>query len=266
MDYNVYVMSPAEKLKFYLILASIYFILGFLFYRDVIVSAILCFLTIPSKGVYIDYKIKKQKEKLLEGFRDALYSISASIAAGRQMPQAIETAAAELQRGEGQRGGAPELAPARNARGGPDGPAAGVAAEFSAMATAYHQSHAEIGDLLSSFAARSGLSEIKQFADAYRVCKKCGGDLESVCLKSASLLLDKIDFQNEVKMLVSQKKLDIALLTAMPLCVLLFLNLCSYSYIELLYTTIIGRIIMTVSLALIVIALFWGMKITDLKI
>ncbi|MCQ2551902.1 MAG: hypothetical protein MJ148_00935 [Clostridia bacterium] len=233
-------MSPAEKLKFYLILASIYFILGFLFYRDVIVSAILCFLTIPSKGVYIDYKIKKQKEKLLEGFRDALYSISASIAAGRQMPQAIETAGTEL--------------------------SGSVALEFSLMATAYHQSHAEIGDLLSSFAARSGLSEIKQFADAYRVCKKCGGDLESVCLKSASLLLDKIDFQNEVKMLVSQKKLDIALLTAMPLCVLLFLNLCSYSYIELLYTTIIGRIIMTVSLALIVIALFWGMKITDLKI
>lgn len=245
-NYCVYIPSSKELISYYCFSLILFFLLGFLFYRNLIFSLIFCLLTIPVKKFYVKYKIDKRSKNLLEGFRDVLYSFSSSIAAGRQMPQAISDSAKQLKASYGA--------------------SSDIYIELSHIDAVYQETHADIGELLLDFALRSGLDEIKQFADSYKVCKKCGSDLEAVCLKSASLLLDKIDYQNEVKTLVSQKKLDIALLTAMPIVILLFLNLVSYSYIAVLYESLAGKIVMTLCLALISAALVWGLKIVDLKV
>ena len=106
---------------------------------------------------------------------------------------------------------------------------------------------------------------IKQFASAYTTCQLCGGDLEEVCRKSAALILDKMSLEDETRSLISQKKLDVILLTVMPLCILLFLNLANYSYIAVLYETASGRVVMTLCLLLILCALVWGIKIISIK-
>lgn len=245
-NYCVYIPSTKELVIYYCISSGLLFLIGLLFYRNIIFSLIFCLLSIPTRKLYLKYKNDKRSEALLEGFRDVLYSFSSSIAAGRQMPQAIADASKQLCASYGEK--------------------SDIYVEIAHIDTVYEQTHADIGQLLFDFANRSGLEEIKQFADAYLVCKKCGADLEAVCLKSATLLLDKIEYQSEVKTLVSQKKLDIALLTAMPIVILLFLNLVSYSYIAVLYESLVGRIVMTLCLALIAVALVWGLKIVDLKV
>lgn len=244
-NYNEYKPASKENLVFIGLAAFAFFAMGMLFYRSYIVALICCVFVVPARKIYIKFKIDKRKEKLMEGFKDVLYSISGAIAAGRQMPQAIHDASVQM----------------RNAYGDSD-----ITSELKHIDNVYLHTHADIGELLLDFANRSGLEEIKQFADSYRVCKKCGADLEAVCLKSASLLLDKIDYQNEVKSLISQKKLDIILLTGMPIVVLMFLNLASYNYIAILYESLVGRMIMSLCLAMIIGALVWGLKITDLKL
>jgi tight adherence protein B len=211
-----------------------------LFYRSFIATLPMMLLSIPLHKFYARYRIEKRRTALLDSFRDVLYSISSSVSAGKKMPTALEDACLAC---EGD-----------------------MRKELLNLTRDYREAHADIAKGLKDFGERSGVAEIKQFADSYGICEKCGADLEGVCLKSASLLLDRIDYQNEIKMLVAQKKLDVILLTLMPPAVLLFLNLSSYAYVQPLYNGFPGRAVMTLCLALIASALLWGMKIINLKL
>ena len=180
------------------------------------------------------------------GFKDSLYTISGAVAAGRQMPSALELACAS----------ALDVS----------GADSDIYKELDHICKSYRQTHSDIGLLLEDFGRRSGVPEIKQFAASCRTCQLCGGDLEEVCRKNAELLLVRIGFMEDTRSLIAQKKLDIILLSVMPPAVLLLLNLISYSYIAVLYETFSGRVVMTLCLLLIVFALLWGIKITRLKL
>ena len=238
-------MTARQRLRYYgcSVLGAV--VLGLLFYRSLPACMLLSLVSVPLEKVYKGFLRDKRKEKLAEGFRDVLYSVSGAVAAGRQMPFALELAA--------------------EAAAGSYGADSDIASEMDHICRSYREDHSDLGLLLESFGDRSHIPEIRQFASACRTCQLCGGDLEEVCRKSASLLLDKMSFQDETKSLISQKKIDVLLLTAMPAAVLLLLNLADYGYIAVLYETAFGRVVMTVCLLLMLCALLWGIKITRIE-
>ena len=245
-DYSVYRLSASEKLRYYMVCAAVSCVLGLVFYRSFAACAAVFVFSVPLKKTFEAYLAEKRKERLLSGFMDVLYTVSGAAAAGKQMPSALELAAGSLKRSRGE---------------GSD-----IFREIDMICRRYRQTHADIGAFLTSFGRRSGLREIAQFASAYRTCQLCGGDLEEVCRKSAELLIDRISFAEETRMLISQKKIDVALLTAMPVAVLMLLNILNYSYVAVLYETAAGRVVMTLCLLLIVFALLWGIKITRIEL
>lgn len=245
-DYSSYALSMREKRQYYLIVSFILACLGFLFYRSIVMSLICAFGSKALEKYYIRYLAARRREQLLEGFRDVLYSLASSVAAGRQMPSSLMEAEKEIRVSYGEE--------------------ADITLEISRINSVYSGAHGDASELLLDFARRSCLEEIMQFAKAYEICRKSGANLEDVCLKTCNLLLDKIGFLKEIKSLMAQKKLDIAMLVSLPLCILLFLNLISPSYVEVLYTTLEGRLIMTASLSGIGGALWLSLKITDIKL
>jgi len=66
--------------------------------------------------------------------------------------------------------------------------------------------------------------------------------------------------------MTAQKKLDIALLTAMPVLVLLMLNISSFSYIAPLYTGAGGRLLMSFCLCGLIASVFLSIRITEISI
>ena len=198
------------------------------------------------KSSFESFLCERRQNRLLEGFRDTLYIIAGSVAAGRQMPLAIEDAWKQCKTIYGQN--------------------SDICKELETICNVYNQSHGELEVLLQDFGRRSGLAEIIQFASSYEICRKNGGDVENVCMKSANILLDKIEFGKEAKAMISEKKMDIILLTAMPLGMVLILNVTSFSYISPLYGNTEGRIIMSLCLAGIALALKSGIKITNIKV
>lgn len=217
-----------------------------LFYQNAIYALACASFSMLFENVYANLLGKKRREKLLDGFRDALYVMSGAVAAGHQMPLAISNAAEQSAVTDGMR--------------------SDIYLELKHICEMYEQNHSRIEDLLLDFAKRSNLEEISQFAAAYEICRKNGGDVESVCLRSADLLIDKIEFQNESNALVSEKKLDIALLTAMPVLMIAFLNAVSPGYLAPLYGNPQGITIMTAGLLGIAAALLLSLKIIDIKI
>lgn len=245
-DYHFYKPNKEELLRYYPAACIALALLGLLFYRSLIMAAVCALAAFPLKRFYGEYLRRRRLENLQEGFRDALYSISGSVAAGRQLPQAISEAALS----------------ASSAYGADSD----IAKELSHIASVYTESHGDAYALLSDFGRRSGLTEVTQFAQSCSICRRCGGDMEAVALKSASLLLDRIELGREVKGLIKQKKTDIWMLTALPLGTLVFLNLVSYSYLQPLYSGLSGRLLMTLCLLGICAALYWCIRITDIEL
>lgn len=245
-DYKQYVLTPKEKKLYYMYAGCALSLLGLLFYKSILIAFFCVFLSKPLERLYVKHKAKKRQEILLEGFRDMLYSVSGSIAAGRQMPIAIADASKQAENAYGKH--------------------AYISKELSLMVRVYEEAHGTVEDLLSDFGARSGLAEVQQFGLVYRICKHSGGDLEGVTLTCANLLLDRIRFQGEVNMLTAQKKVDILFLVSLPILVLLVLNLLSAGYISVLYSSMIGRVIMTCCLFTIGLALFWSLHLTEVRI
>jgi tight adherence protein B len=245
-DYRVYTLTQGEKRKYYVIAGLILASLGFLFYKSLWLSILCMLLARPFEKEFSRYKGGLRREVLLEGFRDVLYSISGSIAAGRQMPTAIADAHRQLT--------------------ATYGACADISLELLNIVRVYEGAHGSVEDLLLDFGKRSGLVEILQFGRVYHICRHNGGDMEEVALKSANLLLDRISFRGEVKMLTAQKKLDILFLVSMPVAILFFLSLTSSDYLTVLYVGLPGRLIMTLCLIAIAIALVWSLRLTQVNL
>ena len=217
-----------------------------LFYDSIAAGLILLCISPYFEDRYAEHLGDKRKDKMLTEFKDALYSISASIAAGRQLPRAIEDAAVSAKLFLGDES---ILYP-----------------ELDEISRRYKQQNASIEQLLSDFGERSGIDEIKLFARSCSICRRCGGDLEDVCLKSAYILIEKIEYGKETKAVLAEKKMDTLIMLIMPAAVLFFLNISSYSYVEVLYRGFAGRAIMTTALTLITAAVLWSLKIMRLEL
>jgi len=245
-DYRTYSLSRKEKQSYYLTAFFVLVTVGALFYRNPLFSLLCLPAVVPAEKLWAKRKSRMRRERLLEGFRDVLYAISAAIAAGRQMPDALADAARQVRVAYG--------------------PTAPITQELERIVTRYSDAHSPVDQLLIDFGSRSGLEEIRQFAGVCQICGKSGGDLEEVASSSAHLILDRIRFRREVQMLTAQKKLDIFFLISLPLLILLFLNLAAPEYLSVLYAGFPGRCIMTACLLTVAAALQWSLRLIEVTI
>lgn len=238
-DYSIYEMTDRERTLFfsagYLAAAA----LMFLFYRSLILSAACGFLIVKLKPYYSSYRAKERIQKLNIQFKDMLYSLSSSIAAGRQMPQALVEAADSLA-----------------VMYGPKEP---IMMELNHMKRCIIENNESDRELLADFARRSCCEDINNFVQVYIICRNMGGDLEKIIARTSAILTDKMNIEREIKALTAQKKFEGRLIALMPVAMLVILNLLSPSYIVPLYAGLPGRLIMTGCLG----AGLWGLMMME---
>ncbi|MGX8774172.1 MAG: type II secretion system F family protein [Bacillota bacterium] len=238
-DYSVYEMTGRERILFfaggYLAAAA----LMFLFYHSLILSAVSGLLVIKLKPYYESYRARQRMQKLNVQFKDMLYSLSSSIAAGRQMPEALVEAADSLA-----------------IMYGPSEP---IMMELNHMKRCILENNESDRELLSDFAVRSCCEDINNFVQVYIICRNMGGDLEKIIARTSTILTDKMNIEREIKAVTAQKKFEGRLIALMPVAMLLILNLLSPSYIVPLYSGLPGRLIMTGCLG----AGLWGLLMME---
>ncbi|MCR5482227.1 MAG: hypothetical protein K6F52_05470 [Clostridia bacterium] len=171
-------------------------------------------------------------------FKDVLYSFSSSFACCRQLEEAADDAAENLKAVYG--GESPMLH------------------ELEIMKNSIRQYGTDECTALKEFALRCGVEDIICFADVFSICRETGGDIQRVTEKTARVLIDKITVEREIQVYMSQKKLEGKIIFAMPIIVILGLQFLSPDYIDILYESVKGRIIMT---AAMVGMIFSGMLI-----
>ncbi|MDO4834568.1 MAG: type II secretion system F family protein [Bacillota bacterium] len=224
-DYSEYEMNEKELLRFYLLGYFAISLTVYLFYHSIILSLLTGLLVKKLKPQFESYMASRRMQKLGRQFKDLLYSLSSSVASGRQMAEAVVESCDNLQLIYDD-----------------DEP---IMIELNYMKKSILENNESDSVLLADFAKRSGHEDIINFVNVYITCRSMGGDLEKIILHTSEILTDKMNIEREIKAITAQKKLEGRLIALMPPAMLLILNLLSPAYMAPLYEGAAGRLIMT---------------------
>ena len=245
-DYRIYLLTRKEQLAFGIALMIIIGGLSYVFYKSLVLLLIIPLLYWKGVPLYASFCNERRRRRLLTEFRDFLFCLSTAFSTGRHMAEAMKEAELYLREIYG------ELSL--------------MAKETAAMLKAIEETGASVQKVFSQFAERTGMEDIETFSDVYSACRETGGDLVHAVQKAAGLLSEKIRLEDEIQALFSQKKLEGRLIAAMPCLMILMLLTMAPDYLENLYVTVSGRLVMTAALALNVAALLWMERMTNVEI
>ncbi|MCX7921650.1 MAG: type II secretion system F family protein [Clostridia bacterium] len=245
-DYNVYIMSSKEKLGYIALAAAVIFTVGFIFYHSIILSALLFPLALLYPKMRTKEIIIKRKNNLNLQFKDMLYSLSASLSAGKSVESAFKDVLKDLSIIY------------------PD-PETDILREVEILVRKIEMNET-LESVLSDFAARSHLEDIENFVDVFQTCKRTGGNIVEIIKNTSNIINDKIEIKQEIDTLLAQRKFEQKVLNVMPIGLILLLSLTTSDYMAPIFNTLAGRIAITFSMILLVISYAISKKIMDIKI
>src|SRR5690606_37534284 len=99
----------------------------------------------------------------------------------------------------------------------------------------------------------------------FATCKRTGGDLIDVLRKTSNMSGEKLEMEQEISVLVAQKRFEAKALSMIPFGIIAFLAWSSPDYMAPLYTGM-GRVVMTVALLLWGVCFVLTRRIMDIRI
>lgn len=113
-------------------------------------------------------------------------------------------------------------------------------------------------ELLRDFARRSNCEEISQFARIFALAKRNGGNMAAIIRSSAALIGKRIELRQEIRTLLSGKRMELNIMEVMPFGILLYISLGNPGYFDGLYHNLFGVAVMTGCLAVYLAAYLIG--------
>lgn len=108
--------------------------------------------------------------------------------------------------------------------------------------------------LLKDFGSRSKIDEISDCAELIAVTKQHGGDTIRIIRQMARNLSERSSVEAEIEATIAAKQLEGRIMLIMPFAVVWYMDFTNGGYMEMLYRTLAGNIVMGAALALILMA------------
>lgn len=136
--------------------------------------------------------------------------------------------------------------------------------EFDVMLAQMHLNQT-MENVLEEFALRSGVEDVRSFAEIFRTARRSGGDLVSITRTSATRIGEKIEVTREIRSLIAGKQLEGHIMNFVPLGMILYFWICSPGFLDCLYNGIWGHIIMTILLAIYLLSYEMSKNICQIR-
>lgn len=243
---NVYIQISKKEyfLNIFAIVVSILMI-SRLFYGAFMVGIIMMPLGIPILKQR-KHKIYKKKMSVLESqFKDMLISVADATSTG----YSIENAIKESYR---------DLLPVY-------GYDSDICKELRLMISRI-KLNVNVETIFSDFAERSNLNNVKLFSRMFSVAKKTGGNLNEIIKSVTDDIVVRQETKEEIEVAANAKKLEQKIMSVIPMFLIVYVNVTSPGFMDVMYCTVMGRIVMTVCLICYIGAFIWSEKIVDIKI
>lgn len=245
-DYDYYIMSKNERILYSIIGIAVFFLLGFTFYKSVMISAVISVFGLFMPEYMYQVLVNRRKEKLNLQFKDLLYCISSGLAAGRSIETTLKEAEKELYL----------LYPSE---------------EYDIIKEIQYINHGmglnvPVEELLKDFAERSHDEDIMSFSDVFISCKRTGGNLIEVARTSSNIISDKIEIKRNIQVTISDVRFEQKVMNILMLLVLLAMTYASGDYMDMMFQGIMGRIVMTIALLIYIASFIVGQKLLDIEV
>lgn len=262
LNYKVYYMSKKEAAAYFVLAFVIGAAVGYLFYGglakdefgqatlltwilnaaiSVVVGFVAGKLFLPVRTEQI---IHKRRQQLSNQFRDMLDGLTTSLGAGNNVVDSFRAVKEDLQM-QYEEG-------------------AYILRELDVI-LAGMQNGVPIEDMLYDFGARSGIDDIKSFAEVFKVSYRKGGNMKDIIRNTHAILNDKMEIREDIETVVTSNKTEQNMMIVMPIVLIAMIKGMSPEFAAN-FATVTGVISTTIAIGCFVAAYYIGKMILDIDV
>lgn len=260
LNYRVYVMSPAEKLLYRVLLFAVGGAVGLIFYgglfkrggqptlltliSNVVVFAVVGLLAIKNFLPVVTESLRdKRLDKLKKQFVGFASALTNALSSGMNMNDSLLAVSGDLQSQYSEE--------------------SFIVQEVNEIINGMHN-NIPVEVMLEDFGNRSGIPDIVNFATVFATCYRTGGDIKSVVRRTTDIISEKIMISSEIETAMTSNKMQMNIMSLLPIVIVFMMRTMSSQFAES-FATIVGVLGLTVSAGLTIAAYRLGRKITDIK-
>jgi len=228
---------------FPLVLMAVFFI-SILFFNSILMTI----LSSISSIIFIKPLKKLHNQKLLKRreneFMFFIYSLSSLISIGKSFESAFSTSVEEMNN---------------------EGSVYILLSDLKQIRTCFEM-NMSITDGLSTLTAKYPIETMLNFSKIVELAIIQGGSIESIIESTVSMIREKNDVENELEVIITQKKFELIILLSFVPFMILYLRVVTSDFSQLMYESVSGKGIMFVCLLLYLVSGYIGRKIVDIKV
>lgn len=244
-DYREYRLSRRELLLCMAVYAVLDGVISYLFFQ----SWIAFLLLLPGAALFLKEQkkrlLKKRKMQMQSQFLMGMQLVCSSLQAGYAVENAFREALPELEKVYEQD--------------------AFIVREFRFFVKQIGLNRTAEA-LLTDLGIRSGIEDIRNFAEIFSTAKRTGGDLIAITRNTVSSIQQKQETQQEIETSLSGKVMERNMMSAIPLFMIGYVGITSPGFLDAMYHNVLGTAVMGGCLLVYGIAFWWGRKVTEIQV
>ena len=186
-DYTRCPLSPAEHILNGVLAMVGGFLVGFIFYRSVLLSLIAGLVAVPAIVALLAGRATKKRLLNLRGqFRDMLESMNVAMRAGSTEIRALESSRDDLKMLYSEQ--------------------SDIVREVDYILAAYNNGGIPLRKLFRDFADRSGLEDVESFASIYEVIEGKSSRSSEILRQTQQVITDKMEIEAEIETMITSTK------------------------------------------------------------
>ena len=192
-----------------------------------------------------DALCRSRKQKLELEFRDVILSVSANLQAGYSVENAFKESYRDIHMLYGENS---------------------IMAEELYLLMRRLKNNEQLEDILMSLGNRSGVKDIRDFAEVFRIAKRNGGSLPGMINNTAHIIEGKGEVRREINTIMSEKRMEQRIMLVMPFGMMIYVSMSSPGFFQGLYHNVSGVLLMSVCLVVYAAAYVLGDKILKIEV
>lgn len=196
-------------------------------------------LAVPFGGhLYLQQRAAKRRNQFDEQLGDTLHLLTGGLRAGHSILRAIDAAATE--------------SPSPTAQ------------EMRRIVTETSFGR-DLQSALNDTAERMKSEDFVWIAQAIQINREVGGNLAEVLDQVNETIRERSEIKGQIKALAAEGKFSAYILMAMPIGIIVMLMIISPGYMDVMFTEVLGWVLIGASIVLMTIGGLWLRKLIDLK-
>lgn len=220
-------------------------VINYFFYRSVWAVLPLCLIGVMYYRMEREALIIKKKEETKEQFKELMLLVSTGQKAGYSAENAFLSAYQDMKVLYGEE--------------------SNICKMLCILRTG-RENNIDFSVLWHQMGSEMEIPELQEFASVYEISGKSSGNMAAVMEKTAGIIVRKMETEKEIEVLLSARKLEQKIMNSMPFLIMLYINITSPGYFGRLYHSFFGVAVMTLCLAIYLVAYMLARKIAFVEL